>query len=522
MSAHRLKERNSSKVVLYFPRPFSDTRPWHGTPLALLAVSGLLVSEGFDVHIIADFLFKDHIAEIVRQCQDSICLGLTCMTGFQIYDALRIADAVRISRPDLLIVWGGWHPSILPEETMRDSRVDIVVRGQGERKFAEVVHRLREHASLDGIAGVTYKLRDGSVVSTPDCALEDINRFPPYPYHLIDIERCLGTTEYGRRTIHYISSQGCPNRCGFCVEPTVNRRRWSGLSAERVVSEWEYLYKHYRIDSVAVYDSNFFVDKDRVYQICMGLLKKNVKIKWGSANGHIRQLIKYEPEIWEAMKYSGCKMVLTGAESGSRKVLDLIRKDINIDQIKSLTQLCHKHHIRILFSYLMGFPWSKSEIENQRHFEEEFSLTLRQIADLMDIDSNNRFMIYIYAPYPGSHLYSQALKYGFQAPRTLAEWGEYSELTPEDVFDINRRKKFVSRSQDLRVAMINQYVFGMMDLHARRYISAKMRNPISRTLFLLSWNVGLLMARLRWRFNFWALPFDFWIFTQVRKYLKLI
>lgn len=108
---------NNKKVVLYFPRVFSDTRPWHRTPLALLAVSSLLVTDGYDVHIIADFLFEDHIAEVIHQCQDSMCLGLTCMTGFQIYDALRIADAVRASRPDLPIVWGGWYPSILPEET---------------------------------------------------------------------------------------------------------------------------------------------------------------------------------------------------------------------------------------------------------------------------------------------------------------------------------------------------------------------------------------------------------------------
>ena len=109
------------KVVLYFPRVFSDTRPWKSIPLALLAISRILFKDGYDIHIVADFLFKDYVKEVVSQVQGSMCLGLTCMTGFQIYDALRIADVVRASKPDLPIVMGGWHPFILPGETLMDN-----------------------------------------------------------------------------------------------------------------------------------------------------------------------------------------------------------------------------------------------------------------------------------------------------------------------------------------------------------------------------------------------------------------
>ena len=512
--------RNKKKVVVYFPRPFSDTRPWRGTPLALLAISKILAQEGYDIKIIADFLHEDHMAEVLCQCEDSLCVGITCMTGFQIHDGLRIARLVRSSFPQLPIIWGGWHPSILPEETMRDENVDIVVQGQGERKFAEIVHRLADGSSLGDIPGVGYKSGE-TIVINHNCPIEDVNNFPPFPYHLVDIEKCLATTEYGTRTIQYVSSYGCPHRCGFCIEPIVNRRRWTGLAGERVVSEWEYLYKHYGIDSVAVYDSNFFVDKHRVHDICDGLLKKNIKIKWGNANGRIPQLVKYEPEIWELMQRSGCQMILTGAESGSQEALEFVHKDMEVEQTREFTELCHKYGIRILYSYLVGLPWSADPKENERRVEEEYDFTLKQIDSLLKIDPRNRFMFYLYTPYPGGEMYDRALELGFQPPETLDEWSRF-QMSPEDAFNTVVRQKWISKGQARRAAMLTQYVFGMMDIEARDRIAARMHNPIFRILFLLSWNTGLLLARLRWRFKFWSLPVDFWIYTQVRKYLKLI
>lgn len=508
------------KVVLYFPKVFSDTRPWHGTPLALLAASSLLDREGYKIKIISDFLFPNHIEEVVKECQDSICLGFSCMTGFQIYDALRVADAVRASNPNLPIIWGGWHPSILPEETAQDSRVDVVIGGQGERKFAEVVERFYQGASLDGIAGVTYKLPDGSIKSSPNNVLEDVNNFPPCPYHLVDIEKCLLVTEYGRRTIQYISSQGCPHRCGFCIEPVVNRQRWSGLSAERVVTDWEHLYKEYHVDAIAVYDSNFFVNKKRVYDICTGLLSKGIKIKWGNANGRIPQLIQYEPEVWEAMEKSGCQMILTGAESGSQKTLDLVHKDMDVSQIKLFTELCRRYHIRIFYSYLIGLPWSKDKRENEKFIEEEFTQTFSQIDNMMNIENGNRFSISVYTPFPGSELYQRALEMGFQAPKTLIGWSNFMAL-PEDAFERDISRKWITKDQSLKVVMVTQYIFGLLDIPTRDVITKRITNPLFRAVFHLCWNFGMLLAILRWRFKFFAFPVDFWIYTRVRKYMKI-
>ena len=508
------------KVVLYFPKVFSNTRPWHGVPLALLAISRDIVKQKYDVKIVADYLFDDYLERIVSECKDSVCLGITCMTGFQITDGLKIADMIRQKYPKLPIVWGGWHPSILATQTAEDSRVDIVVRGQGERTFTEVVNNLYHQKPLKNILGITYKTASGEVITNPNRPIENINNFGDYPYHLIDIKKSLDVTEYGKKTIHYISSYGCPHRCGFCTEPIVNQRRWSGLTADRVVKDWEYLYKKYRIDSIAVYDSNFFVDKDRVYKICNGLLKKKIKIKWGNANGRISQLIKYEPEVWESMEKSGCQMILTGAESGSQEILDFIHKDSEVKMVKPFAKLCKKYHMRIFYSYIIGIPNNKQGRDGKKFVDDQFKYTLKQIDEMLDEKQGNRFSISIYTPYPGSDLYRLALKNGFKPPDSFSKWSNFMAV-PEDAFGKKNTRKWITRSQEIQIAMLTQYIFGLKDLPTRNRIAQKMPNDLSRNLFIFAWNSGLSMARFRWKYKYFGIPIDFWIFNQIKKYLKL-
>ena len=224
------------KVTLFFPTPFPYHRPYHGLPLSLMTISRLLVRDGYDVRIIARHLFKDVEKEVLEQAKDSVCVGISAMTGFQIHDGLAISRLVRQHYPNLPIVWGGWHPSLLATETISDPNVDIVVRGYGDRTFPEIVHALENGGDLSAIPGVTCR-KDGRILEKPPRALEDLNDLPPVPYHLVDLEKSIWKTEMGQRTISYISSYGCPHRCGFCVEPVVNNRGWQGFNAERVVDE---------------------------------------------------------------------------------------------------------------------------------------------------------------------------------------------------------------------------------------------------------------------------------------------
>lgn len=508
------------KVLLFFPTPFPYSRPYQGMPLALLAASRLLAHHGYDVRIVARHLFDDVEKEILAHAKDSICFGISAMTGFQIHDGLRLAQVVRERYPKLPIVWGGWHPSILPAETASNPNVDIVVRGFGDRTLYELVQALENGGDLGAIPGLAYR-QGNRVVETPERLLGDLNDLPPVPYHLVDLDKCVWETELGRRTVTYISSYGCPHRCGFCVEPIVNKRRWKAFNAERVVEEWVYLVRKYNCDSVAVVDSNFFTDKRRAYDIATGLLKRNLKIKWGCANGRVPQMVKFEPEVWEALEKSGCSTILTGSESGSQEALDLINKDMNVEEIAKFTAMTEKYHIKVFFSFLVGLPWSKDAVENRRYVDSEYATTLGLIDQLLKISKRNRFMYYMFLPYPGAPLFDRALELGLTAPRSLEGWSNHL-LSPDDGFNIVTKQKWMTPQQARLTAMLTQYIFGLLDPDTYEVLKNKVARGPKRMAFIVAYKIGEAMAKLRWRFKFFGFPVDYWVFTQIYKYAGIV
>jgi radical SAM superfamily enzyme YgiQ (UPF0313 family) len=511
---------STKKVLLFFPTPFPYHRPWKGVPLALLAISRQLTQENYDIKIFSRFLHDNVEAEILKSGKDSICLGISAMTGFQIHDGLKIAKLFKEKYPQIPIVWGGWHPSILPLQTLKNKYVDIVVRGQGDITFTELVHALENHTSLSDILGISYKHK-GKYVTNPDRPPVNLNVLPPIPYHLLDLDKCLFGTEYGAKTLPYISSYGCPHRCGFCVEEIVNKRHWTALNAQNIFKEWQYLIKKYQIDSFAVYDSNFFVNESRVNDLCRLLKSHKLNIKWGNANGRVRQLSMYKPDTWQLMSDTGCAMILTGAESGNQKALDFISKDMNVEEIHTFTRLCHQYKIKILFSFLVGLPWSKNVKENKQFVDSEYRSTLSLIRSLIKISPNNRFTYYVFLPYPGAPLYRRAIQLGYKPPTSLTRWSDYL-MSPEDAFNTVLRQKWITPTQARLTAILTQYIFGLLDTDTYDMLLIRVKGNLNKLIFKTAYKIGLLLVNLRWKYQFFGFPIDYWVFTQVHKYGGLI
>jgi len=129
--------KGRTKVVLYNPRAVFFTMP-----LALLAIGSELDPEQYEVVIVDGRLESDPERAVLLQLEGALCLGVTVLTGAPISDALRISRVAKRARPDLPVVWGGWHPSMFARECLAEPSVDVTVRGQGEETFAEIVRRL--------------------------------------------------------------------------------------------------------------------------------------------------------------------------------------------------------------------------------------------------------------------------------------------------------------------------------------------------------------------------------------------
>lgn len=506
----------SKKILLYFPSPLPYERKWRGVPLALLAISRFLDKEDYDIKIYSRFLQKNFQKDILKNGKDAICLGISAMTGFQIYDGLKIARVFKKKYPHIPIVWGGWHPSILPLQTAKSPFVDIVVKGQGDITFTSLVHALESKKTLKNIPGLVYKTKN-KIIETPAAPPVDLSAVPPLPYHLVDVKSCTLITEYGQRTAPYISSYGCPHRCAFCVEEVVNKRRWKGVPANIVLDEWQNLKTNYGADSVAVYDSNFFVDENRVRDICQGLIDRKLNIKWGNANGRAGQLSRYRTETWELMQKSGCTMILTGAESGSQNALDFISKDMKTEEITKFTELCAKYNIKILYSFLVGLPWSKDPAENNKFVATEYASTLGLIDRLLKISNRNRYTYYVFLPYPGAALFHRAVGLGLRTPNTLEGWSSYL-MSPENAFKETINQQWISHSDARLTAMLTQYIFGIMDRDTHDMLAPRLKNVFARSLFTLGYYFALGLVTLRWKFKYFGLPIDYYFFSLIHRY----
>src|SRR3954468_24785014 len=227
------------KVVFFFPA-FSSQEAT--APLGILAVSTPLLRAGYDVRIIDSTITPRFQEVVLAEMEDAICLAVSLVTGPMIRETIQIARAVKARYPGKPVVLGGWHPSLLPDQTLAADCVDVVVKGQGEDAFLEIVQHIEAGESLQGIPGVGYK-EDGRLIFNMPRPLRPIRELPPKAYHLADFDAYERVC--GRRWAMYTSSLACPYNCAYCTNDGVYGRKWNALEPAQVVEETSDLVERY-------------------------------------------------------------------------------------------------------------------------------------------------------------------------------------------------------------------------------------------------------------------------------------
>ena len=396
------------RIVLYNPRASFFTMP-----LGLIAIGSALDRSRYDVTIIDGRFEDDPIARVIEATEGALCLGLGVLTGAPIADALAVTQAVRERRPDCRIVWGGWHPSLFPVDTLGEAGIDAVVAGQGEQPFADLIDCYAAGERLGGIVrGATL----------------DINDLPAHDYSLIDVERHFARKR--ERQLDYITSQGCRFRCTFCADPTVYGRSWFGLEPMRVGEELQHLWTKYRFTDVGFQDETFFTHADRVAGIAEELLRRDLDITW-MATMRADQGARLDESVLLACRHSGLRRVMIGLESGSQAMLEWMKKDVKLDQVFVAAEKCRRHGIAVLFNLIVGFPDEPPE---------SITATLDIAKTLRAMGPEFQVALFYYRPYPGTPITDDLARRGHPLPRTLREWAAIeSDASPSPWVDEQKR-----------------------------------------------------------------------------------
>jgi radical SAM superfamily enzyme YgiQ (UPF0313 family) len=383
-------------------------------PLALIAIASVLDRDKYEVVIIDGRL--EPRQTLLNQLDEALCLGVTVLTGAPLRDALEVTRLARQRRPDLPVIWGGWHPSLFPEMCTGEPAVTASVMGQGEDTFVELVNRLAAGQPLAGVFGCAITGSQGEVIVHPPRPMRDINEFAAHDYGLIPIEAYF--KHKGQRQLDYISSQGCRFRCNFCADPAVYNRGWYGFSPERMVDEITGLWRRYHFADLSLQDETYFTSKKRVVAVAEGFLRAGLRFTW---TGTMRadQGRRLDEAVFALCKQSGLRRVMIGMEAGAQETIDHIQKDIKVEDMWVTAEKLIRSNIGAIINVIVGFPDEPPE---------SVAESLRVARELRAMSSNFELAIFYFKPYPGNPIADRLQAQNYRFPATLEEWADFDYI----------------------------------------------------------------------------------------------
>jgi anaerobic magnesium-protoporphyrin IX monomethyl ester cyclase len=395
------------KVVLFYP---AYDGPPLSAPLCLLSLASPLLAAGFEVNIVDAAIVRDWETRVLREVQDALCLGISVLTGPMIRGAVRMAKLVKQTKPNCPVIFGGWHPSLVPGQTLNERYVDAVVRGQGELTLLEIAQRLAEGKGFNDVAGVSSK-PFGLTQHSPERRTALLDHLPMPAFHLTDFaayERVCGVRKLG-----YATSVGCPYACNYCTDMVFYKRKFNALSAERVINEVTDLVERYRIEEVAMLDSNLPVDWRRAVEIAQGFLNSKLRFNW-TFQASTDFLCRMSDDDVRMLGESGVSHMGFGTESTSAEVLKLMNKrHQHLNEMYETARKAALGGIHVTFNLIFGYP---GETEANR------VETLRTMSDIARQFWNVSFSPNIFTPYPGIPIWPQLRELGLREPQSLQEW----------------------------------------------------------------------------------------------------
>lgn len=455
-------------------------------PLSILYLARPLLDLGYEVKVVDTRVTPLDVEDVA----DSVCAGISSMTGIQILHGIAAAQAIRARFPDMPLVWGGIHPTFFPEQTVESGHADIVVRHEGDVTFPELVEALRTGGRGDDVLaqveGITWRSGDGSIRSTPNRHPADMDQVGLPAYELVDVDRYFNI----RDTFDYQSSRGCPFRCGFCYNKRFNFGRWRPKSADKVIDEMTYLHRTYGVRCFSTVDDEFFIKADRSGAIAEGLLAYGRKFEW-SGFCRFDTFSRFDDALISTIKASGVDQMFFGAESGNVDTLKMVKKCITLDQVQTTIARTRQFGIRPVVSFVTGFPGES---------EETLSDTLALYDRIMALNPASEINgIFIYTPYPGADLYSTAVEHGFVPPASLEEWGRWN--FNYDVGHPWLSPRMVSAIRT--IAAIARFRF-----FSKEFVGRNRRRPgLVKAFSVLNAPMEFL-ADLRWNRRWWAAPYE--------------
>lgn len=418
------------KVLLIYPTvPAVATQP----PLGLMYIASFLRAHGHQPTII-----EGNAETIKRARYDMDCVGITCMTSMY-HEILKMRDHFHLYQPDIPLVFGGVHATILPRSLLSDELFhDYVVVGEGERAMLSIIN------------GQTRGNFNTIIQGDPVQNLDEL----PFP------ARNLVNKRYLKHSVSIVASRGCPFNCVFC-QPTL--RKMFGSKTRRrtvanVISEIQECEVCFNVRDFEFFDDTFTSDKTWVYAFCElmeHIQKARARYTWKC----LSRVDMLDYDLLKRMKVAGLTKLSLGIESGSQEILNSYRKGITVDQAHQALEWCEELGIKVHGFFMIGAL-------------EETSGTIMETRKFIRAHKFDTIFVTVTTPTPCTDLYSRAEK-------------EEALRVPWEQFDLlgSLTTTMKPRRPEETVPLIGYYLEPRQILKARyeilrEFYMRKLRNPL--------------------------------------------
>lgn len=405
------------KILFIYPRVgYMDAhRNKPAPPLGILAAVSFL-KKNYKIIVLDQRLFtsdKSFYAQLQKLLQEQpLYVGLSVYTGRMITFALEISKYIKENMA-VPVVWGGVHPSLLPQQTLENKYIDYVIQGEGEKTLVEFSNMLAKHGrNLPPIKGV-WRKEGGVITYGGDRDLMNIETLPSISYELIDFDKYVQYYN-GEEYIYYQASRGCPYHCGYCYNNVFNKGKFRVQTVDKIVSEIKELRKKYFFEGVYFVDDNIFA-LGKKYIMNIGKELSQLGLSWYVQGSDIISLNEYSEDDFKLLETYGLTRLAIGIESASREIRSLINKQGNLEDIEQVITRLNKTNIPIWCSYIINFP--EETIDDLRE-------SIRLISKLHNINKNVlNTPFFLYTLNPGTPLYERYRDI-YPGPKTLEDWGK--------------------------------------------------------------------------------------------------
>jgi radical SAM superfamily enzyme YgiQ (UPF0313 family) len=348
-------------------------------PLGLAYLAASLQKSNYQVTILdysLEKFSKENLLKIIKEKNISI-IGLTAVTP-NIKETLFLANLIKKKFPKKIIILGGPHATLQAEKILKTTgSIDYILRGEGEIRLPKLIEYILKKECPENLAGLTFR-KNNQIINTPEADfISNLDNLPFPARELLDIQKYskhLFSVRKPATTI--LTSRGCPYHCIYCSKP-ITGSKFRARSPENVVSEIELLKNKYNIKEIIFYDDTFTLDKERVLKICQSMIEKKLGIQWKCET----RVNLVDEELLKLMKKAGCYLIAYGIESGSQKILDILKKNITLSQIERSIKITKEAGIDVLGYFMLGIPGeNEKDIQKTINFAKKLNIDYAQFS----------------------------------------------------------------------------------------------------------------------------------------------